>query len=443
MAFNPKSKMDRVLIVDFNHMAHLFSYGGVRLTKQLAVGNTIETVDTTVANGTIKNIFNWSQGGRFPTVVCFDRPCPSRKAYFMTEQSEGVDGEYKGKRESMSQSLFSGVSLAQDYLERGGVPCLALHNWEADDLIFLAIQQAKKQYPNHYIDLVTNDADMLPLVDEQVSVFFRSKRFFGATDKFLEKNKYVQVTPENYQEIIEGISAFKGLYVPYNSLLLYKVLRGDVADGLVSPFPKGSMSPRRLASIVWQLENGVLKEGFSLEFPKGSNIPVGIKTSKPKATYFFEELEYADFIESAFRHNTDGSRVTYDLSKLFVYTPNQKSYHLKDGTEVTLSQAKAIMEDFKSKEGWENLDRPIVIHYNDNPLVDKMVEALASVGLTDEECETFRKQYRGMNLAQAFPNLPKNIRRLPKKLNSITGYNGRLLNTVVNVLGINLNSRYL
>ena len=48
-----------------------------------------------------------------------------------------------------------------------------------------------------------------------------------------------------------------------------------------------------------------------------------------------------------------------------------------------------------------------------------------------------------MNLAQAFPNLPKNIRRLPKKLNSITGYNGRLLNTVVNVLGINLNSRYL
>ena len=132
----------------------------------------------------------------------------------MTEQSEGVDGEYKGKRESMSQSMFSGVALAQDYLERGGVSCLALHNWEADDLVFLAIQQAKRQYPNHYIDLVTNDADMLPLVDEQVSVFFRSKKFTWATDKFLEKNRYMQVTPENYQEVIEGLSSFKNLYGP-------------------------------------------------------------------------------------------------------------------------------------------------------------------------------------------------------------------------------------
>ena len=443
MAFNPKSKMDRVLIVDFNHMAHNFSYGGVRLTKQMAVGNTIETVDTTIANGTIKNIFNWSRGGQVPTVVCFDRPCPSRKAYFMTEQSEGVDGEYKGKRESMSQSMFSGVALAQDYLERGGVSCLALHNWEADDLVFLAIQQAKRQYPNHYIDLVTNDADMLPLVDEQVSVFFRSKKFTWATDKFLEKNRYMQVTPENYQEVIEGLSSFKNLYVPYNSLLLYKVLRGDVADGIVSPFPKGTMTPRRLASIVWQLENGVLEEGFSLAFSVGSNIPVGIKTAKPKATYLFEESEYADFIESAFRHNSDGSRVTYDLSKLFVYTPNQKSYHTLDGRELSLKEAKAIMDDFKSQEGWENKERPIEIRYNDNPLLDKMVEALSLVGLTEEECATFRKQYRGMNLAQAFPNLPQNIKRLPKKLNSIGGYDGRVLNSVVNVLGINLNSRYL
>ena len=443
MAFNPKSKMDRVLIVDFNHMAHNFSYGGVRLTKQMAVGNTIETVDTTIANGTIKNIFNWSRGGQVPTVVCFDRPCPSRKAYFMTEQSEGVDGEYKGKRESMSQSMFSGVALAQDYLERGGVSCLALHNWEADDLVFLAIQQAKRQYPNHYIDLVTNDADMLPLVDEQVSVFFRSKKFTWATDKFLEKNRYMQVTPENYQEVIEGLSSFKNLYVPYNSLLLYKVLRGDVADGIVSPFPKGTMTPRRLASIVWQLENGVLEEGFALEFGKGSNIPIGIKTTKPKATYLFEESEYSDFIESAFRHNSDGSRVTYDLSKLFVYTPNQKSYHLMDGSELSLDEAKAIMNDFKSQEGWESKERPIEIKYNDNPLLDKMVEALSLVGLTEEECATFRKQYRGMNLAQAFPNLPQNIKRLPKKLNSISGYDGRVLNSVVNVLGINLNSRYL
>ena len=57
MVFEPKSKNDRVMIVDFNHMAHNFTYGGVRLTKNLKVGNNIETIDTTIANGTIKNIF--------------------------------------------------------------------------------------------------------------------------------------------------------------------------------------------------------------------------------------------------------------------------------------------------------------------------------------------------------------------------------------------------
>lgn len=445
MVFEPKSKNDRVLIVDFNHMAHNFTYGGVRLTKNLKVGNNIETIDTTIANGTIKNIFNWSRGGRIPTVVCFDRPCPSRKAYFLAEQSQGVDGEYKGKRESMSQTMYSGVALAQDYLERGGVSCLALHNWEADDLVFLAIQQAKRQYPNHYIDVITNDADMLPLVDEQVSVFFRSKKFTWAEDKSLEKNRYIQVTPKNFQEVVEGLSAFKGLYIPYNSLLLYKILRGDSADGIVSPFKKLSMTPRRLATIVYQLENGVLNEGYSHIFEKGSNYPVGIKDDKTKEYYSWVDMEEdVNCVLDRCYKLKDGKQLTYNIRDLFTYTAPERLYFAKDLNEyVSVDVAKEIMCEFKDKEGNESLEKPIVVHYTDNPKLAEMCEALSSVGLSEEEIEIFKKQYRGMNLAQPFPDLPKEIRRFPKRLNNISGFNGRDLYSVVSVLGINLNSRYL
>lgn len=431
--FNPKSKMDRVLIVDFNHMAHNFSYGGVRLTKTLKVGNNVETIDTTIANGSIKNIFNWSRGGEVPTIVCFDRPCPSRKAYFMKEQPSGVDGEYKGKRESMRQEMFNGVSLAQDLLEKGGVNCLAMHNWEADDLIFLAIQKAKEQYPNHYIDLVTNDADMLPLVDEQVSVFFRSKKFTWATDKFLEKNRYIQVTPENFQEVVEGLSSFKGMYVPYNSLLLYKILRGDSADGIVSPFKKMSMTPRRLASIIYQMQDGVLNEGYSYIFAKGTNIPLGIQDDKHKEFYTWDMDEDVNCVLDRCYKLEEGKRITFNLNDLFVYTTNTKKYiNNNTGQELTLEEARAL-----GRSGGAE------IIFEDSPKLQEMLRVLALVGFSEEELKIFKTQYRGMNLAQPFPDLPKELRRTALKLGDFGGFNGRKLNTAVEVLGIHLNSRYL
>lgn len=434
MTFNPTSKSDRVIIVDFNHMAHNFSYAGVKLSRTMKVNGVSQVVDTTIANGTIKNIFNWSKGGKHPTVVCFDRPCPCRKAYFMKEQPTGVDGEYKGKRESMGNSMYEGVSLAQDLLEKGGVKCVYMHNWEADDLVFLAIQRAKEQYPNHYIDVITNDADMLPLVDEQVSVFFRSKKFTWAESKDLEKNRYIQVTPSNFQEVVEGLSAFNNLYVPYNTLLLYKILRGDSADGIVSPFPKGSMSPRRLATLIWQMQHGKLNEGYSLLFPKGSNIPYGVKELATKDEYGFSDDEDSIYIdEHAFVLDADGLPHTVDIGNLFVYTPPHRKYvNSNTGQELTLEEAKAL-----GKEGGAK-----VVH-EDNPLLDKMVETLIYYGFTPEEAQTFRIQYKGMNLAQPFPDLPEPLKRGAKKLNDIPTYDGRALNTVVGVLDINLNSRYL
>ena len=72
-----------------------------------------------------------------------------------------------------------------------------------------------------------------------------------------------------------------------------------------------------------------------------------------------------------------------------------------------------------------------------------MVQTLIYYGFTPEEAQTFRIQYKGMNLAQPFPDLPEQLKRGAKKLNDIPTFDGRVLNTVVGVLNINLNPRYL
>lgn len=379
MSFKPKSKDDRVLIVDFNHIAHIY----MNSQKRFSYNVQGVTVDTTVANGAIKNIFNWSKGGRIPTVVCFDRPCPSRKAYYRLAFPEGVDGEYKGKRESASDMLFDGMQQAKDLLEQAGVSCLYQDNWEADDLVFLAIQCAKEQYPNHYIDVVTNDADMLPLVDERVSIFLRSRIDTYAEFSDIKKNKYVQVTPQNFQKVVERLSSFKGKYitVPYNTILLWKVLRGDVADGIVRPYPPRTMTPMR----VFRMVNQMVEDGV-------------------------------------------------DITNLFRYTLNDRNYFNKEGQEITKEQALSI-----GKSGGAS------VKYYDNPLVDKMVSTLIEYGLSEWEAEVFRKQYRGMNLAQVYdmPGLPERAIRKPLRVNSIKTFSSVTLGKVVSALGINLSQKWM
>ena len=89
----------------------------------------------------------------------------------------------------------------------------------------------KRKYPAVPIDIITGDADMLPLVDDQVSVYLRGNRTF-AMKGCPEHRGYFQVTPENWDEALSYRSAFKAFNVPYNAIFLYKMIRGDSADGI-------------------------------------------------------------------------------------------------------------------------------------------------------------------------------------------------------------------
>lgn len=263
----------RVVIVDFNHMVHTYFHSGHRLSVRVNQGGVIMDKDTTIQNGCIKNIHRWSNGGVNPTAVCFDRPVPARKNYWATkfpDMHEGSDKEYKGGREKMPDGMFQGSADCEYMLRQAGVSCYASPNYEADDLIYAAVKRAKEKYPGMPIDIVTNDADLLPLVDDTVSVFIRSKKGTWAESKDIEKLHYIQVTPYNFRSVVEDMSAYRGFFIPYNTLLLHKLLRGDASDQFKRPDIFRMFPPKKYNAFIQRLldDNINIEEIFRYGDPR-------------------------------------------------------------------------------------------------------------------------------------------------------------------------------
>ena len=361
----------RIVIVDFNHMAHTYFHTKFRLSVRKQVGGTVIEKDTTVQSGVLKCINRWSDGGRNIMVVCFDRPVPARKAYFMNKFSdpeadiETRQGAYKGGRPAMPDMLYEAMQDCQSILEKAGCTCLFEHNYEADDLVMATIVKAKKEFPGVPIDVITNDADLVPLVDDVVSVFLRSRVTTYAEIKALEKAHYVQITPKNYQEVLEGLSSFKDFLVPYNTVLLHKLLRGDSADniqGIKKLFP-----PRKYNEMI----QGMLSEedlGEAFRYQPVVRRLVNIETG--------EELPGQE--------NVRNEEDLYTLVRLM--TPeDRKKYAIKP-------------------MGVPELDRLC-------ELVKKY--AILKEGQFEIVEEHLKKLYYGMNLNQMYTSKEKALRRSP------------------------------
>lgn len=361
----------RIVIVDFNHMAHTYFHTKFRLSVRKQVGGTVIEKDTTVQSGVLKCINRWSDGGRNIMVVCFDRPVPARKSYFMNKFSdpeadvETRQGAYKGGRPAMPDMLYGAMQDCQSILEKAGCTCLFEHNYEADDLVMATIVKAKKEFPGVPIDVITNDADLVPLVDDVVSVFLRSRVTTYAETKALEKAHYVQITPRNYQEVLEGLSSFRDFLVPYNTVLLHKLLRGDSADniqGIKRLFP-----PRKYNEMI----QGMLSEedlGEAFRYQPVVRRLVNIETG--------EELPGQD--------NVRNEEDLYALVRLM--TPeDRKKYAIKP-------------------LGVPELDRLC-------ELVKKY--AILKEGQFEIVEEHLKKLYYGMNLNQMYTSKEKALRRSP------------------------------
>ena len=235
----------RVIIVDVSHLFFKYAYGGATsLSSTIMVDGVPTRVDTTLPTYTIKQIHRWAQGGYNPTVVCFDgKGCSnSRHAYFVQNHLRSGNIDYKAGRDKQDDKFFEGINITMNLLMQGGVCVLKGDGYEADDLIKASVDRCKIDYPDLPIDVITGDVDLVPLVDDQVSVFLSSRKITYATEKSIEKLHYVQLTPDNYQSYMESLSAFKTLLVPYNTVLLSKILRGDKSDKII-PYMK--MTPTK------------------------------------------------------------------------------------------------------------------------------------------------------------------------------------------------------
>lgn len=259
------SSSQRVCIIDVSHMFFKYAFGGASaLSATIKVDGVLTRVDTTLPTYVIKQIHRWADGGINPTVVCFDGAgCSrSRKLYFkkgrQDEKTQDIVAvDYKGSRDIQDGKFYDGINITFNCLLRGGVCCLKADGYEADDLIKAAIDKAKVVYPNLPIDVITGDADLIPLVDDQVSVFYASRKTTWAEDKSIEKKHYIQLTPNNYQAFVEDMGAYKNLHVPYNTLLLTKLLRGDKSDNI--PRYEG-VTP----TLYNQLIDGLANSGYDL-----------------------------------------------------------------------------------------------------------------------------------------------------------------------------------
>ena len=228
----------RVRIVDYAHMAWSYAHGNATpLSCMLEVNGVKQMVDTTIPAYTIKALHRYAKEGAYPLVVCFDsRGCSAcRKVYFskIFGVDEKLDGKgYKARREVPDGKFFDGINMTMEFLHKAGITVLRGEHYEADDLIKASVDAAKRMYPELPIDIITGDHDLVPLVDEQVSVFLRSVKTTWAESKDIEIPHYVQITPKNYQEHLEGLSCYKTskLRIPYNTVLLAKLLRGDKSD---------------------------------------------------------------------------------------------------------------------------------------------------------------------------------------------------------------------
>lgn len=370
-----------VYIIDYNHMAHKFRFSkAAPLSVTVMMNGFPTTIDTTIPNYTIKQIWRWSNGGLNPTIVCFDSPLKSRKwAMHQSFLNQGLQVDYKQDRTPKKNDFFRGIEATQNILNQAGVITLKRDNYEADDLVFAALVRAKEQFPDSPIYIITNDWDLSPLCDDQVSVYIRSNKQ-TYNEKGPRITKYVEVTPESYQYLAQDTTQFKNNYVPYNTVLLWKLLRGDKSDKIP----------------------GLMNEKGQLKW-------------KPKA---MERI-----IQSA-------TNFGYDVPNGARYGETPRQIILQDTKRVvTMEEINAHPEIPKSA---------YKILFGQPKELQNMLNVYGRF-FDDEDLDFIKERYQLMNLNGAFVDVPLEYKRAPFKITGdLRGFDENALARELQVLGINL-----
>lgn len=208
----------RLAIIDYNGMPYRYIYGGA---PQLFYNVNNAPVNTTIPAYTIKEIVRLADYGASELAVVCDKGKPVDRAERLMKNFGMV---YKQGRKSQLPQFYAGIDLTVHILQNGGVSVYREEGIEADDIVYNLAKQA--ELDGYEVSVFTNDSDLLCLVNDSITVYFRGKKTYG------EHKNYIKVTKENFVECVAELSATKGYWVPYNATYLFKLIKGDKTDNL-------------------------------------------------------------------------------------------------------------------------------------------------------------------------------------------------------------------
>lgn len=212
--------MKEHIIVDVSYLYYKYKYTLMsnrlrRLTTKVAVENEegiVEVKDMDVSNiyYPLREIEGFrreaeKRGSEVVMSICFDSKS------FKKENN----AEYKSNRTNkLDDSDFENMNIIRRLLEVANHNVYKIDGLEADDIIANLV----REYGQHFdlTTIYTPDADMMVLVNDRVHLM-----------RYKSRKGYVEITRDNYEEAC--MEEFK-CYIPYNAILLYKVLCGDKSD---------------------------------------------------------------------------------------------------------------------------------------------------------------------------------------------------------------------
>ena len=205
------NKKPNVLIVDLNHL--IYRFGDRYFRDFISLEDATDRILLAIKN--IEIFLNIDK-----TIIVADLKCPSRKEYF--NELLGYELEYKEGR-TRDPKWDSINNLVRDKLSNL-YPYVRAFDYEADDIITAFVEKMGNKM-NKYI--LTVDADILPLIDEDTSVLLYKR---NAETPLIEG--YSLFNKENFTKQIKLIKDFSKPYVTLNNFLLIKMLIGDKSDNI-------------------------------------------------------------------------------------------------------------------------------------------------------------------------------------------------------------------
>ena len=218
-----------LFLIDLSHVIYRYYYtiGFKEGIDYEYKDNQFKILDT----GMYKKIFSFvDKIANLGQVLIFeDSKLISRNKYF----EEHFPNGYKDNRNKRNDELKLLKESISQLLKQYKQPTIKKFNYEADDLIKEAVRVAKKSKKYNHIYILTNDFDLAPLIDDEVTLYRRSPR---SNSSHLELHPFIynyeMIGKDNYEAYFKTIGMTKEVHVPYNSILLFKMIRGDKSDNI-------------------------------------------------------------------------------------------------------------------------------------------------------------------------------------------------------------------